>query len=117
MKIGWRLDRFGRWSLIAIMAIMVVSVASLAEACPLCKQALNNTEQPAGDIAGGYFWSILFMMSMPFLLLGSFSGYMYLAVRKARRELAARQGATEASSTAAPASTATAPQRETVDVS
>jgi hypothetical protein len=35
-------------------------------------------------VVRGYFWSILFMMSMPFAVLGSFSGYLYLLVRQAR---------------------------------
>ena len=32
----------------------------------------------------GYFWSILFMMSMPFLILGSLGAYFYYQVRQAR---------------------------------
>ncbi len=32
--------------------------------------------------------SFLFMMSMPFTLVGTFSGYLYLQVRKARKQLA-----------------------------
>jgi hypothetical protein len=35
-------------------------------------------------MAEGYFWSILFMMSMPFLILGGLGTYFYLQVRAAR---------------------------------
>nr|AGC72169.1 hypothetical protein [uncultured bacterium A1Q1_fos_962] len=33
----------------------------------------------------GYFWSIIFMMSMPFLIFGSLGAYFYLQVLKARQ--------------------------------
>ena len=35
--------------------------------------------------SGGYFWSIIFMMSMPFLILTGLSTMFYLDVRRARR--------------------------------
>jgi hypothetical protein len=37
----------------------------------------------------GWFWSIVFMMSMPFAIVTSLGGYMYWIVRKARRAEAA----------------------------
>ncbi|MEX1224212.1 MAG: hypothetical protein WEA31_06650 [Pirellulales bacterium] len=59
-------------------------IAPLAAACPNCKDGLaeNSTEQ--AQLVQGYFWSILFMMSMPFLILGTFSSCMYVSVRRAR---------------------------------
>jgi hypothetical protein len=36
----------------------------------------------------GYFWSILFMMSMPFLIIGGLGTMFYLDVRRARRRQA-----------------------------
>lgn len=51
----------------------------------MCKAALASQEGGEGDIVAGFFWSILFMVSMPFLILGSFVTYMYLLVRKARQ--------------------------------
>ena len=41
----------------------------------------------------GYFYSILFMMGMPYLLLMSFGLYMYREVRKARARDAAKAAA------------------------
>lgn len=93
-----------------VAAAAIVCIASSAEACPLCKQALEHTEQAGGDPVRGYFWSILFMMSMPFLLLGSFSTYMYLAVRKARREQEAKAALEQKAPVVA------APERELVEV-
>jgi heme/copper-type cytochrome/quinol oxidase subunit 2 len=67
----------------ALLVVAVLLSASAASACPMCKAALANAEGQ-GDLVSGFFWSILFMMSMPFTLLASFSGYMYLQVRRAR---------------------------------
>lgn len=61
---------------------LVALAASAAWACPNCKDALANSEG-GGDVVRGYFYSILFMMSMPFTILGVFSFSMYRAVKKA----------------------------------
>jgi len=78
----------------ALAAIAVLFCAGVAAACPTCKDSLDETSRA---MARGYFWSILFMISMPFLLLSFFGVSMYLAVRRARREkeaLAAEQSVT-----------------------
>jgi len=69
----------------APLAALALSLwlASSAAACPSCKAALANQEGQ-GDLVAGFFWSILFMMSMPFALTASFGGYMYVLVRRAR---------------------------------
>jgi len=73
-----------RWLIAAlVLAILLLLAASVASGCPTCKNALDSDES-GGDVVRGYFWSILFMMSMPFAVLGSFSGYLYLLVRRAR---------------------------------
>lgn len=56
---------------------------SVAEACPSCKDGLASG--PNGSLVRGVFYSIIFMMSMPFLILGGLGTYGYLLVRKARR--------------------------------
>jgi len=67
----------------AVMALALL-VSSVAEACPNCKNALAAQDEAGGDVIAGYFWSILFMMSMPFLILTFMGSYMYLLVRRAR---------------------------------
>lgn len=62
----------------------------------MCKAALANSED-GERLVQGFFWSILFMLLMPFALLGSFSAYMYHLVRKAR---VGAEGAPAASSEA-----------------
>lgn len=61
-------------------------MASFAAACPTCKNALVENDPAHQSMVAGYFYSILFMMSMPFILLGSFGSYAYLLVRRSRRD-------------------------------
>jgi hypothetical protein len=63
--------------------MLTCAMAGVGHACPTCKDALAGGAQTAG-MAEGYFWSILLMMSMPFLILGGLGGYFYLQVRAAR---------------------------------
>ena len=71
---------------VGVVLTFLVLHATVTYACPGCKQALDTAEGEQANMVNGYFWSILFMLSMPFTLIGLFSGSMYLAVRKARRE-------------------------------
>ncbi len=67
------------------IALAVLSIVTgTAWACPGCKDALAANDNQGGNLVAGYFWSILFMMSMPFILVGTFGGSMYLSVRRAR---------------------------------
>jgi heme/copper-type cytochrome/quinol oxidase subunit 2 len=54
-------------------------------ACPNCKDSLSQNDPTAMGIVQGYFWSIILMLSLPFLVLGGLSTYFYLLVRRARR--------------------------------
>lgn len=74
----------GRSFVRCILWIVAWSVCvSAAEACPSCKDGLATG--PNGSMVRGVFYSIIFMMSMPFLILGGLGTYGYLLVRKARR--------------------------------
>ena len=69
-----------------LVCVVLVTTATDALACPMCKAALASHDRNHGDWIGGFFWSILFMLSMPFVLLCTFSVKMYLLVRRARHE-------------------------------
>jgi hypothetical protein len=84
---------FGKLALALLMALLLATPA--AQACPMCKAALAGSDS-GGDLVQGFFWSILFLLSMPFVLLGSFSAYMYLLVRRARKEALAQAAAESA---------------------
>ncbi len=68
-----------------LAVILVVGLQALAVACPTCKDGLAQNDPAGQSLAQGYFWSILFMMSMPFLLFSALGAYFYWEVRRARR--------------------------------
>jgi hypothetical protein len=60
----------------------VLTFGEVASACPNCKEALASQTGEAAKLKDGYFYSILFMMGMPFLLLGTGA---FLVVRAVKR--------------------------------
>ena len=71
-----------RWIPPLVVAAFLILAAD-ASACPGCKEAV--AAQAPGDGPGlteGYFWSILFMMGMPFTLFGTGAFFVTRAVRK-----------------------------------
>ncbi len=77
----------------ALLALVVclALAADVALACPTCKDQLAH-DPGAANIARGYAISIVFMLSMPPLILGGLFSYFYWEVRKARRALAQQRG-------------------------
>jgi hypothetical protein len=78
--------------------LLVLLVAALAEACPNCKDTLATDPAKQG-LARGIYYSILFMMSMPFFILGGLCTYFYYLVCRDRAEKAklAEQGLNDSS--------------------
>jgi hypothetical protein len=72
--------------LIALALVLVCLIASVAGACPTCKEGLAQTDPHGEAIAAGYYYSILFMMAMPFAILGTFGSLAYLSIRRARMQ-------------------------------
>lgn len=68
---------------IAFALVLLVCFADIALGCPTCKENLASDPESA-NIVRGYFYSILFMLSMPPLILSGLSLYFYYEVRKAR---------------------------------
>jgi heme/copper-type cytochrome/quinol oxidase subunit 2 len=63
---------------------LAVASTAIAFACPNCKDALANDPAQAG-LVRGFFWSIMFMVSMPFLIFGGVSLYFYWEVQRAKQ--------------------------------
>ena len=57
---------------------------SIADACPTCKDGIANGNNL--NLVKGYFWSIVFMMGTPFLLLGSIGTYFVILHRKGQKQ-------------------------------
>lgn len=75
------MNRFSKLLPGIVALVIVFCVTGLACACPSCKDGL---EQGQSNQIQAYFWSILFMMSMPFVIFTSMSAYFYYEVCRAR---------------------------------
>jgi hypothetical protein len=53
-----------------------------ASACPNCKEALASQTGEGAKLKDGYYYSILFMMGMPFTLLGTGAFCFVRAVKR-----------------------------------
>ena len=69
------------WLLVFLVLLIGVQVV---DACPGCKDALSENDPQHARMVRGYFWSILFMMAMPFTIAGTFGTFFYLEVRRKR---------------------------------
>lgn len=76
----------GLLSRLLLVLVMVGLFCQLAHACPGCKDALAENDPQHARMVSGYFWSILFMMAMPFAIAGTFGTYCYLEIRRRRSE-------------------------------
>jgi hypothetical protein len=76
-----------RWlrlaTIIASAAILLV-VADVASACPTCKDSVAQNDPQYQSMAAGYYYSILFMMSMPFIIVTTFGTFAYRSVKNAQ---------------------------------
>lgn len=70
-----------------LLIVLVLFVTSEGWACPTCKDGVSTGANHQGMVKG-YFFSILFMMSMPFFILSAMCTYFYFLVRRARAESA-----------------------------
>ena len=71
-----------RVMLIALMCVSVLlGFCESVDACPTCKDAMH---QEHSGVATGYYWSILFMMSMPFIIFAGWGIYLYRVLKNAK---------------------------------
>jgi uncharacterized membrane protein len=71
-----------------VLLLTLMCLVDVASACPTCKDAMAG--DPANsNMVQGYFWSIIFMMSMPFLVFSTVAAYFYYEVCRARKQQAA----------------------------
>ena len=69
------------------LALLVVAVFNdVASACPTCREGLAENDPHGQSMAAGYYYSILFMMSMPFIILTTFGSVCYRSVKRAQAE-------------------------------
>jgi hypothetical protein len=67
---------------LAIAFLLWVQGARNATACPNCKEAVSATSSEAANMSDGFNWSVLFMLSVPFSLVGTGALMVHRAVKK-----------------------------------
>jgi hypothetical protein len=67
---------------LGVALLLAILAASDAKACPNCKEAVSATPGEAASLADGFNWSVLFMLSVPFSLLGTGAFMVHRAVKK-----------------------------------
>ena len=82
-----KLTKHLRTSLIAVALVVVLT--AVASACPTCKEGVDASDPNHQSLAAGFYYSILFMMSMPYILLGTLGFVAYNSVKKAKLNQAA----------------------------
>jgi hypothetical protein len=71
---------------VSLFATMLL-FASIASACPNCKDSLEGDPTHQG-LAKGFYFSILFMISMPFVTFGSLCTYFFYLVQREKKRMA-----------------------------
>jgi Na+-driven multidrug efflux pump len=74
-----------RTVLLLAVAATLGCLASSAWACPSCGDGIAGSPQGRG-LASGLYYSIIFMMSMPFIVFGTVGTVFYRSVRRAQAE-------------------------------
>ena len=65
-----------------LVCLLAAPAVTVAQGCAMCKAAIGGPEDP---MAAGFNVSILFLMSMPFVLLGSVGAWFAYMYRRQRR--------------------------------
>jgi hypothetical protein len=86
------MTRAARVALAVLLA--AVLLPALLSACPLCKEAKSDTDYPGGtaSLPKGFYYSILLMVSAPFLVVSGLALRIYLARRRALSPVSLAEG-------------------------
>jgi hypothetical protein len=65
-------------AILLVSSLLALALPSIGLACPVC------VGSSPGDY--GYFWGVLFLMSMPFTVAGLIGGWLIYAYHRSRRQ-------------------------------
>lgn len=88
--------------IVALVLVSALAFCAVAEACPGCAEAQAGQGAERSGIVRGYMYSIIFMLSMPFMIFGGFGFYVYRHVRRTKLEALAATEAKQAQEPASP---------------
>jgi len=63
------------------MTAAALLIPALAEACAVCWIGASSPDHDA--LARGFYWGLLFLMAMPFAVVGSIAGWLFYTHRRA----------------------------------
>jgi hypothetical protein len=66
----------------ALACLVVDRAATDASACPNCKEAVSLDAGEVSNLSSGYNWSVVFMLTVPFSMLGTGAFMVRRAVRQ-----------------------------------
>ena len=72
------------WVFFLIMTLGMFATDVLA--CPTCKESVVETQD---HLTLGYYWSILFMMAMPFTLIAGWTCMIFYLRKKLKSQMSA----------------------------
>ncbi len=73
-----------RARVLAAALVALVLLPAVLSACPLCKDALEDAGGVPNQVGRGFYYSILLMMSAPFLLVAGLFLKIHISRRRAR---------------------------------
>lgn len=65
-----------------LAALILVTSGTQASACPNCKEAVSASEGQVASMSSGYNWSVVFMLTVPFSMLGTGAFMVRRAVKR-----------------------------------
>lgn len=74
------------WRQLALAIVLVTVAAVAVQACPTCKDGITQHDPQRQALAAGFGYSVIFMLSMPYLILATFGSMAYLSIRRARQQ-------------------------------
>jgi len=72
-------------ALVALTVLALLALCATASACPGCKEAIAGEGEDVSRAGVAFSASVLFMLSMPFLLAAGFGAALYRLYRKQQR--------------------------------
>jgi len=67
---------------LAVLALVLVPSFDRAMACPNCKEAVSLQGSEVANAASGYNWSVVFMLAVPFSMMGTGAFMVRRAVKR-----------------------------------
>lgn len=76
------MERVARFAVLSLS--LVVLLSGIAFACPTCGDGIGQSDPQGQSLAAGIYYSIIFMMSMPYIVLATIGCVFYFHIRRAR---------------------------------